>query len=170
MWRIGHLAALGVLFISGGCATLVTGSGNDQSVSFRRQPRRRRCTALGIAEATDLFTTFPATFSGQTVDSTSVLVRYTLEGDANLSGNVDTTDFNLLAANFSRAGNWFNGDFDYDGATDTLDFNLLASNFGQILLSQDGDRFDSVLVPEDFQSLDQRPFAAGPAPTQTPSY
>jgi hypothetical protein len=87
-------------------------------------------TALGYAEATDLFTTFPATFSGQTVDSSSVLVRYTASGDANLDGTVDTVDFNLLAASFSQSGKrWFNGDFDYSGTVDTVDFNLLASNF-----------------------------------------
>src|SRR5207237_2728443 len=86
-------------------------------------------TALGIAESSDLGTT---SFSGQTVDSTSVLVRYTYSGDANLDGVVTTTDFNLLAANFGGSGKrWFNADFNYDGSVNTTDFNLLASNFGQ---------------------------------------
>jgi hypothetical protein len=91
-------------------------------------------TALGFAEATDLFTTFPATFAGQSVDDTTVLVRYTLYGDADLNRSVDTIDFNLLAANFSLSGKrWNQGDFDYNGSVDTIDFNLLASSFGKSL-------------------------------------
>src|SRR5438876_4916230 len=54
-------------------------------------------TAIGIAEASDLFTSFPATFSGQSVDNTSVLLRYVYAGDADLSGMVETLDFNQLA-------------------------------------------------------------------------
>jgi hypothetical protein len=88
-------------------------------------------TALGVAEATDLFTSFPASFRGQSVDNTSVLVRYTASGDANLDGVVDTLDFNSLAANFGKSGQrWSKGDFNYDGVVDTLDFNSLAANFG----------------------------------------
>src|SRR5262249_51229301 len=68
-------------------------------------------TGLGFAESGTAFTSFV----GQPVDSTAVLVRYTLYGDANLDGSVDTVDFNLLAASFSQTGKfWFNGDFNYD--------------------------------------------------------
>src|SRR5207249_1752149 len=56
---------------------------------------------------------------------------YTLGGDANLDGDVDTLDFNLLAASFGRTGrHWSNGDFNYDGGVNTVDFNNLAANFG----------------------------------------
>jgi hypothetical protein len=89
-------------------------------------------TAPGIAEATDLYASFPATFAGQSVDNTSILVRFTLNGDANLDKTVDTVDFNLLAANFSLTGRrWSQGDFNFDQTVDTIDFNLLASKFGQ---------------------------------------
>src|SRR5207302_11307484 len=78
--------------------------------------------------------TFPATFSGQSVDSSAVLIRYVYSGDANLDGAVDTIDFNLLASSFGQSGkSWFNGDFNYSGTVDMIDFNLLASNFGQTL-------------------------------------
>jgi T5SS/PEP-CTERM-associated repeat protein len=90
--------------------------------------------ALGYAEAIDLFSTFPASFFGQSVDNTSILIRYTLAGDANLDGTVNTLDFNSLAANFSLGGRvWRNGDFNYDGVANALDFNAIASNFGQTL-------------------------------------
>src|SRR5205823_1531247 len=59
-------------------------------------------TTLGFAAATDLFNTFPATFAGQSVSNTSVLIAYTLYGDADLDKTVTTIDFNLLATNFSQ--------------------------------------------------------------------
>ena len=89
-------------------------------------------TALGFAESSDLLTSFPASFAGQTVDNSAVLIRYTLYGDATLNRSVDTLDFNLLATNFGKtAKRWFNGDFDYTTTVDTLDFNLLATSYGQ---------------------------------------
>src|SRR4029077_2706921 len=67
-------------------------------------------TALGFAEASDLSNSFPFNFSGQSVDGTAVIVRYTLYGDATLNRTVDTIDFNLLAANFSQTPKrWFDG-------------------------------------------------------------
>jgi len=57
-------------------------------------------TAVGFGEATDLFTSFPASFAGQSIDNTSELLRWTLYGDANLNKTVDTIDFSILAANF----------------------------------------------------------------------
>jgi Ca2+-binding RTX toxin-like protein len=93
-------------------------------------------TALGVAEATDLFGAFPATFRGQTVDNTSVLISYTLYGDANLDEKVDLTDFTQLAANFNKtAKRWSQGNFNFDaaGAVDLTDFAFLATNFNQTL-------------------------------------
>jgi hypothetical protein len=103
-------------------------------------------TAIGFGEASDVIPTFPNTFVGQSVDASSVVIRYTLYGDASLDKLVDTVDFNLLAANFGASGSrWTKGDFNYDGVIDTTDFNLLASNFGQIA---SGDAMIGVSVPE----------------------
>jgi hypothetical protein len=88
---------------------------------------------LGYAEASDLFTTFPASYIGHTVDSSTVIVSFTRYGDANLDGIVDLNDFNRLAANFgSTSAVWSAGDFTYDGVVNLDDFNRLAANFGQI--------------------------------------
>ncbi len=90
-------------------------------------------TALGYAEASSITV---GSIPGQTIDQTSVVVRYTLAGDANLDQTVDTSDFTAMAANFNQSGkNWFQGDFNYDGKVNALDFNLLASNFGAPLAS-----------------------------------
>lgn len=90
-------------------------------------------TALGFADATDLFNTFPASFVGESIDSTSVLVRHTYYGDGNLNRTVNSSDFNVLATGFGTTGKrWFTGNFNYDGpgGVNSQDFNLLATNFG----------------------------------------
>jgi hypothetical protein len=88
-------------------------------------------TGVGVAEATDLFTVFPAPFAGTTVDNTSVLVRYTLYGDADLNRSVNLDDFNRLASNFGASPRrWSQGDFTFDTLVNLDDFNRLASNFG----------------------------------------
>jgi hypothetical protein len=97
-------------------------------------------TALGYAEASALNT---STFSTQSVDNSTVLVRYSLVGDTNLDGVVNVLDFNTLAANFNKTSAlWSQGDVNYDGVVNSLDFNLMASNFGQPALVAPG------LVPE----------------------
>jgi hypothetical protein len=88
--------------------------------------------ALGYGEASTLFATFPATFMGQAIDDTSILVRYTRYGDANLDGTVNLVDFNRLAGSFGATdAYWTEGDFNYDQTANLQDFNLLADNFGQ---------------------------------------
>jgi hypothetical protein len=86
---------------------------------------------LGYAEASAVFGAFPATFAGQSVDATTVLVRYTRPGDANLDGQVNLTDFNRMASGFGSASRWDQGNFNYDALVNLQDFNLLAANFGQ---------------------------------------
>jgi autotransporter-associated beta strand protein len=104
--------------------------------------------ALGYAESSAVFTSFPANFSGIIVDNTSVLVRWTRYGDANLDGQVNLDDFNRLAANFGTGSGalWTQGDFDYDGIVNLNDFNKLAANFG---LSAAGPQ----VTPEDWAAL-----------------
>ena len=91
-------------------------------------------TAIGYAEASDLYGTFPAVFGDEPVDATSVLLRFTLVGDADLSGGVNIADFSRLAANFNQpGGGWSRGDFNYDGSTGIADFAALAGNFNRSL-------------------------------------
>jgi hypothetical protein len=87
--------------------------------------------SLGYAEATDLFTVFPAVFSGQPIDSTSIPIKYTFYGDANLSGNVNLVDFDRVAANFGQTPRrWSDGDFTFNFLVNLQDFDKLAANFG----------------------------------------
>jgi hypothetical protein len=89
-------------------------------------------TGIGYAEAADLFSTFPATFSGHAVDDTAVLLRHTGYGDTDLNGNVNLADFDRLADNFgtTSGASWFQGDFDFNGNVNLADFDRLANNFG----------------------------------------
>jgi autotransporter-associated beta strand protein len=153
------LSTIRSLLVSGYNSGSWTGTGitSSTAASVAANPAIQHKTALGYAEASALGL---STFVGQDVDSTAVLVRYTLYGDANLDGTVDTVDFNLLASSFSATGkDWFNGDFNYDGSVDTVDFNLLAANFGQ-MLSAPSPAIGS-LVPEPASLLSIGLIAAG---------
>jgi autotransporter-associated beta strand protein len=82
---------------------------------------------LGIAEASAIGVT---TFSGQTVDSTTVLVKYTYRGDANLNGLTNFDDLLIVAANYNLTGKvWTEGDGNYDGAVNFDDLLLQASAY-----------------------------------------
>jgi len=94
-------------------------------------------TAVGLAEASDLFTDFPANFAGLSIDSTTLLLRHTLYGDANLDRRVDLSDFARLAPNFNRPGRrWVQGDFNFDAVVNLSDFAMLAARFNQALPGQ----------------------------------
>jgi len=72
-------------------------------------------------------------FMGQTVDSTSLLLRYTKSGDANLDGKVDFADLVRIAQNYGAKpgmGAWNKGDFTYDGVVDFSDLIAIAQNYG----------------------------------------
>jgi autotransporter-associated beta strand protein len=87
-------------------------------------------TALGYGTATQ---TGKVSFDGEPVSGSDVLIRYTLYGDLNLDGTVNSSDFSTLASNFHpfvSGVTWAQGDFNYDGRINALDFNLLATNFG----------------------------------------
>jgi autotransporter-associated beta strand protein len=105
-----------------------SGLGSSRAAAIAADPFSLHKTALGYAEVSSIAV---GTIPGQTIDQTSVVVRYTMLGDANLDQAIDSTDFTALASNFNLSGkNWFEGDFNYDGVVNALDFNILASNYG----------------------------------------
>jgi hypothetical protein len=69
-----------------------------------------------------------ATFAGQTVDASTVLIRYTRTGDANLDGVVNNNDVTIVGANYApdfEKPRWDLGDFDFNGFVDNNDVTLL---------------------------------------------
>jgi hypothetical protein len=127
--------AVRALLASGYSAGAWTGQGITSSAAAAA----RAGHALGYAEASELFSQFPASFAGHSIsDDTTVLVRFTRDGDANLDGTVNLADFNRLAANFGTSDRgWSQGNFNYDANVNLSDFNLLAINFGESVELQD---------------------------------
>ncbi len=89
----------------------------------------------------------PAKLSPDQID-----IQYTLYGDANLDGVVNSADFGILANHYGDSNaSWDEGDFNYDGKVDSADFGMLAVNYGSTASAADVDltvaNFATVLVP-----------------------
>jgi hypothetical protein len=87
-------------------------------------------TGLAVAEAAGtlfLSGTATALWEGQTVDATTVLVKYTYLGDANLDGLIDGADYGVIdnCVQFPGTSGYVNGDFNYDGVIDGADYGLI---------------------------------------------
>jgi hypothetical protein len=106
------------------------------------------------------------TFLGTTVDDTSVVVRYTLAGDATLDGKTDFNDLVKLAQNYNTTVStttdswWTHGDFTYDGITDFNDLVKLAQNYNTALPSE-----AIPGAPVNFEADLARAFAQAPEPS-----
>jgi hypothetical protein len=97
--------------------------------------------AVALAEASDLLAltgTNKATWNGQQVDATSILLRYTLAGDATMDGVVDFNDLVKLAQSYNITDGqrrWTQGDFTYNGSVDFNDLVLLAQSYNTAIPS-----------------------------------
>ena len=122
--------------------------------------------ALGYGEAKTvlgLSGNATANWQGHNADATSILIRYTLAGDANLDGTVDFQDLVKVAQNYNTVNGWMlwsSGDFNYDGNVDFNDLVKLAQNYNHALPSE-------VIAgaPAGFEADLARAFAAVPEPS-----
>jgi hypothetical protein len=110
-------------------------------------------------------------FHGEIVDPTSVLIRATRIGDANLDGVVDDTDVTIVGATFGTTAGavWALGDFDYDGDVDDADVTLvgalydpLATPFGPGLAVTQSASLAAVPEPAGWVLVAIAALAAGP--------
>jgi len=62
----------------------------------------------------------------------SIELKYALQGDTDLNGTVDFSDFMRMTQHYTQNGGatWDEGDFNYDGSINTADFNLLDPAYG----------------------------------------
>jgi hypothetical protein len=91
---------------------------------------------IAVATAGDILGltgTSTATWNGQTVHASSVLIQYTYGGDANLDGHINIDDYAQIDAHAPFNGvvhGWFNGDFNDDGNIDIDDYAIIDGNVG----------------------------------------
>ena len=86
-------------------------------------------TALGYSSGT--------TIAALGLTPSQTVVKYTIYGDANLDGNVDISDLDIVLSNFleqqaaggTQLPSWDTGDFYYTGQTDISDLDAVLSNF-----------------------------------------
>ena len=94
-------------------------------------------TKFGVAEAREALAisgSQTSTFAGQSVDSTSVLVKFTWGGDANLDGKINIDDYGRIDGNVSQSPSvwgWFAGDFNLDGKINIDDYGIIDGNINQ---------------------------------------
>jgi hypothetical protein len=93
---------------------------------------------LGAMEAADYTNaTGLTTFSGEPIDATAVLVKFTYYGDTDFNGRVNFDDYVRTDTGFNNhRGGWLNGDFDGNGIVNFDDYVLIDLAFntqGQVL-------------------------------------
>ncbi|MEA2708921.1 MAG: hypothetical protein QOF78_1522 [Phycisphaerales bacterium] len=90
-------------------------------------------TTLAIAEAPNVLSlesNQTMLWQGMTADATSVLLRYTYDGDANLDGFISGDDYSSIDFNVGTgATGYSNGDFNYDGIVSGDDYSTIDFNF-----------------------------------------
>jgi hypothetical protein len=90
----------------------------------------------------------------------TIELKYTLAGDANLDGHVDSADLQILLTNLNRPGGWDQGDFNYDGNVNSADLQTMLFMLNTSLGNQAAEMTTAAAV-------DARRQAAAPATTST---
>ena len=119
--------------LSSQAALGLAGNWNNSSGINSVSAASNHLTAVGIIQnnqsGSALFTASHP-FDGTTPGTSDILAKYTYYGDANLSGNVDASDYSLIDSGFiTHATGWFNGDFNYDGIINGSDYTLIDNAF-----------------------------------------
>ncbi|MDB5326521.1 MAG: peptidase in kexin sedolisin, partial [Phycisphaerales bacterium] len=126
-------AAVAAWLASGYAAGAWTGGGIRSSTAAADATKLRGVGSNEASTALNLSGSATTSYLGETVDATTLLIRSTLAGDADLSGAVDFNDFLVLQNNFGQPGGTYaQADFNYDGVDDFNDFLMLQNGFNQI--------------------------------------
>ncbi|MGD0461025.1 MAG: PEP-CTERM sorting domain-containing protein [Tepidisphaeraceae bacterium] len=117
------VAAIRAYLINGRNGGLWNGTGGINS-STAALPANS-AYSLGYADSAD-----PGNPAG--LAANQIEVKYTLLGDATLTGTVTGTDFTILATNLGKVvSGWDQGDFLYTGTVTGSDFTALVTNLGK---------------------------------------
>jgi polyhydroxybutyrate depolymerase len=104
------------------------GRGITSSAAAAANAAEPESRSIGYAENSNLPLGSYASFRGQPVDDTSLLMAFTRTGDANLDGVVNDEDVTIVGATYAPGvsqSDWALGDFDYNGFVDDDDVTLL---------------------------------------------
>jgi hypothetical protein len=118
-----------IIDYSGPVGTLVT--------TVRQHLQNNRLTSTSVAAGStglgygDNGVLNKSTCAGQSVDASSLVIKFTYLGDSDLDGDVDVADLGALATSWQTPGQWTSGDFDYNGTIDVNDLGMLATNWQQ---------------------------------------
>jgi subtilisin-like proprotein convertase family protein len=103
-------------------------------VTSQTQATTSNLTTLATAEGAQVFGLGAGQthlYGTETVDDTTVIIKYTYGGDANLDGKINVDDYTRIDFNVPLATTaWFNGDFNYDGKINVDDYTILDFNVG----------------------------------------
>ena len=125
------LAAVNSLIASG------RGASSQGLISTSAATNSSHNTALGALTGSEFDSIYGAgaTFQGQPAATSSILIKYTYNGDADFNGKLDSGDYHQIDTGYQSQGSagfvddWFNGDFDYNGVINSQDYNLIDSAY-----------------------------------------
>lgn len=122
--RAADLAMLAGLIQSGRNG----GKGITSSVAAS-EPNKLTGLAIALNDKGNGSVLYP-TFDGELVDANSILIKYTYNGDADLSGKIGADDYFQIDNGFvQKATGYRNGDFDFNGSVDADDYFLIDRAF-----------------------------------------
>jgi hypothetical protein len=122
--------------IAGRGAPGLIGTWDGKGITSSASAAAADSTSVGYAVNGDMPLGPLTTYGGLPVDPSSVIVRHTRTGDANLDGVVNDDDVTIVGAVYAPGvanANWANGDFDYNGFVDDDDVTLLGALYNPSL-------------------------------------
>jgi len=124
--KAGLLTTLNGLLKTGRNKGLWNGAGIRSSTAGSASPHVTTLAAI-VNDRGD-GSTVMSQLDGQTVDVNTILIKYTYNGDADLSGAITADDYALIDAGYANratAMGFRNGDFDYSGTINADDYFLI---------------------------------------------
>jgi hypothetical protein len=123
------VAAIRQQILAGRGGTDLLGAWDGQGITSSTAAADPSNLSVGFANNGDLPLGAYTNFRGEAVDDSTVLIRTTRTGDANLDGVVGDEDVTIVGATYgmTSGATWALGDFTYDGAVDDADVTLVSA-------------------------------------------
>lgn len=103
-------------------------AGLDRRFGITSFPSPERDTVLAIADNTEWGRD---DFEGASIDTTTIIGKFSYYGDANLDGKVTGDDYVSIDVNLGTGDSWMEGDFNMDGRVSGDDYVAIDANLGK---------------------------------------